>query len=89
MARKVRFEYRGAVYHVMDPGDHREAIFRDDADRQRFIDTLGEACAKTGWRVHAYVLIDEGVAAAWLAAGGPVTGRAWDSEGQCGRAARV
>ena len=29
----------------------------DDADRQRFVDTLGEACAKTGWQVHAYVLM--------------------------------
>ena len=29
----------------------------DDADRQRFVDTLGEVCAKTGWQVHAYVLM--------------------------------
>jgi hypothetical protein len=28
----------------------------DDADRQRFIETLGEVCAKTDWQVHAYVL---------------------------------
>jgi putative transposase len=28
-----------------------------DADRQRFVETLGEACAKTGWQVHAYVLM--------------------------------
>ena len=32
-------------------------IFLDDADRQRFVETLGEACAKTGWQVHAYVLM--------------------------------
>jgi len=32
-------------------------IFHDDADRQRFIDTLGEACGKTGWEVHAYCLM--------------------------------
>jgi REP element-mobilizing transposase RayT len=41
----------------MNRGDRRELIFMDDADRQRFIDTLGEACAKTGWQVHAYVLM--------------------------------
>ena len=57
MARKLRVEYAGAIYHVMNRGDRRELIFMDDADRQRFIDTLGEACAKTGWQVHAYVLM--------------------------------
>ena len=57
MARKLRVEYAGAIYHVMNRGDRRERIFMDDADRQRFIDTLGEACAKTGRQVHAYVLM--------------------------------
>ena len=57
MARKLRVEYAGAIYHVMNRGDRRERIFMDDADRQRFVDTLGEACAKTGWQVHAYVLM--------------------------------
>ena len=57
MARKLRVEYPGAIYHVMNRGDRRERIFVDDADRQRFVDTLGEACAKTGWQVHAYVLM--------------------------------
>ena len=41
----------------MNRGDRRELIFIDDADRQRFVETLGEACAKTGWQVHAYVLM--------------------------------
>jgi len=57
MARKVRVEYAGAVYHVMNRGDRREAIFRDEADRQRFVETLGEACARSGWQVHAYCLM--------------------------------
>ncbi len=57
MARKLRLEYPDALYHVMNRGDRREAIFRDDIDRQRFLDTLGEACDKTGWQVHAYCLI--------------------------------
>ena len=57
MARKLRVEYAGAIYHVMNRGDRRELIFIDDADRQRFVDTLGEVCAKTGWQVHAYVLM--------------------------------
>ena len=57
MARKLRIQYPGAVYHVMNRGDRREPIFHDDADRQRFIETLGEACVKSGWQVHAYCLM--------------------------------
>lgn len=57
MARKARIEFEGAVYHVLDRGDRREAIFRDETDHERFLTTLGEACARTGWRVHAFVLM--------------------------------
>ena len=57
MARKLRVEYPGAIYHVMNRGDRREPIFRDDEDRQRFLATLGEACAKAGWQVHALCLM--------------------------------
>jgi REP element-mobilizing transposase RayT len=53
----LRIEYRGAVYHVMARGNQGRAIYRDDQDRNRFLETLGEACAKTGWRIHAYVLM--------------------------------
>jgi hypothetical protein len=38
----------------MNRGDRKEEIFHDDPDRQRFLETLGEACQKTGWHVHAY-----------------------------------
>lgn len=38
-------------------GDRRENIFEDDADRERFLSTLAEACQRTGWRIHAYVLM--------------------------------
>lgn len=57
MARKARVEFEGAVYHVLDRGDRREAIFKDDADRRRFLETFGEACVRTGWGVQAYVLM--------------------------------
>jgi hypothetical protein len=49
MARKLRVEYAGPFYHVMNRGDRRELIFIDDADRQRFVETLSEVSAKTGW----------------------------------------
>ncbi|MDA1275592.1 MAG: transposase [Verrucomicrobia bacterium] len=57
MARKLRVEYPGAIYHLMNRGDRREPIFQDDADRLRFIETLGEACVRSGWQVHAYCLM--------------------------------
>ena len=41
----------------MNRGDRREPIFQDDADRLRFIETLGEACVRSGWQVHAYCLM--------------------------------
>src|SRR5476649_227671 len=58
MARKLRVEYPGAIYHVMNRGDRREAIYHDDADRRRFLETLSETCVKTGWQVHAYCLMN-------------------------------
>src|ERR1043165_8443047 len=57
MPRKLRLEYSGAIYHVMNRGDQREDIFKDDADRVKFLGTLGEACQKSGWQVHAYCLM--------------------------------
>ena len=57
MARPLRIQYPGAVYHVMARGSHGEPVFADDTDRKLFLETLGEACAKTGWRIHAYVLM--------------------------------
>src|SRR5438105_10479556 len=58
MARKLRVEYARAIYHVMSRGDRREAIFHDDQDRLRFLQTLGEGCKKTDWQVLAYCLMD-------------------------------
>src|SRR5437870_1979067 len=41
----------------MNRGDHREDIFRNDKDRELFLQTLGEACAKTDWQIHAWCLM--------------------------------
>lgn len=57
MARRVRVEFEGAIYHVMNRGDRQEAIFRDDQDREQFLTTLAQTCVKTGWQVHAYCLM--------------------------------
>jgi len=55
--RQLRIQYEGALYHLMNLGDRREAIFRDDLDRKRFLETLGATCQKTSWQVHAYCLV--------------------------------
>ncbi|HWY74875.1 MAG TPA: transposase [Verrucomicrobiae bacterium] len=57
MARKLRLQYPGALYHVMNRGDRSERIFKDYHDRTTFMRTLGEACTKTGWRIHAWCLM--------------------------------
>ena len=41
----------------MNRGDRREPIFDDGLDRQRFLQTLAEACARTDWQVHAWCLM--------------------------------
>ena len=58
MARNIRIQYPGGFYHVMARGNRREAIFFDDEDRRYFLKALGAGCAMTGWRVHAWVLMD-------------------------------
>ena len=53
VARKLRIEYAGSIHHVMDRGDRREPIFRDDGHRARFLETLGQACGESDWQVRA------------------------------------
>jgi putative transposase len=57
MARPIRVEFPGAVYHVMARGNERREIFRDDQDRQRFLETLAEAVSQFGLNVYAYCLM--------------------------------
>jgi REP element-mobilizing transposase RayT len=57
LPRQWRIQFRGAIYHVLNRCDRCEPIFHDDADRQRFLETLGQACAKTQWFILAYCLM--------------------------------
>ncbi|CAN5461794.1 transposase [soil metagenome] len=57
MARSVRIQFPGAVYHVLCRGERREAIFAGDADRETFLTTLEEMCARAGHVIHSYVLM--------------------------------
>src|SRR3989449_3535895 len=57
VARKLRVQYSWAIYHLMNRGDRREPIFKDDADRAHFLESLGQCCTKTEWQVHAWCLM--------------------------------
>jgi REP element-mobilizing transposase RayT len=58
MARPLRIEFSGGLFHVTARGDRREAIYLCDADRQRWLDLLGEVCMRHHWLCHAYCLMD-------------------------------
>jgi len=57
MARPIRIEFEGALYHVTSRGDRREAIYEDDGDRAGFLELLGEVAGGFNWVVHAYCLM--------------------------------
>ena len=43
MARPLRIEYPGALYHVTNPGNERSAVFKDDVDRNEFLNILSHS----------------------------------------------
>jgi len=57
MSRPQRIIYEDAWYHVMNRGAGRRKIFNDRADREIFLETLGEACHQFCIEVHAYCLM--------------------------------
>jgi putative transposase len=57
MARPLRIEYPGALYHLTSRGDRQEAIFDDDQDRTAFLIVLNEVVSRFRWRCHAYCLM--------------------------------
>ena len=58
MARALRIEYEGALYHVMARGNGRQAIFRSYADRLRFMEKLEESLQVFDVMLYAYVLME-------------------------------
>lgn len=58
MPRAPRIVYEGAIYHILARGDRREPIVFDDGDREMFVATLSKVCAKSGWEVFGWVLMD-------------------------------
>lgn len=58
MARPLRIEFPGAIYHITSRGDRREPIFEDDEDRHGFLTVVGQAMERFDANVLAYCLMD-------------------------------
>lgn len=57
MARKLRIQYEGAIYHVINRGNYRRDVFESAGAAQAFEVALIEACEVHGWRLHAHVVM--------------------------------
>ncbi len=57
MARPLRIEYEGALYHVTSRGDRQEPIYEDDEDRREFLTVLRDVVERFGWICYAYCLM--------------------------------
>jgi len=58
MARPLRIEYDGAVYHITARGNARKAIYKDDEDRKTFLEVLHQVNKRFNWLCHAYCLMN-------------------------------
>jgi len=58
MARPLRLEFEGALYHVTARGDRQEPIYENKSDRVAFLDVLCDVCGTCNWICHAYCLMD-------------------------------
>ena len=57
MARPLRIEFPGALYHVTTRGNARQDIVADDADRETFVEVLGGVVVRLRWLCHIYCLM--------------------------------
>ncbi len=57
MARPLRLEYPGALYHLTARGNAQQDIYLTDGDRERFLTLLGREVEQQGWRCYAYCLM--------------------------------
>ena len=58
MTRPLRIQYPGAFYHITSRGNDRKAIFKSNADRQRFLSYLESAYDRYGAVLHVHCLMD-------------------------------
>jgi putative transposase len=58
MSRPLRIEYAGAVYHITSRGNEKKAVYKEDVDRETFLDTLFQVSKRYNWICHAYCLMN-------------------------------
>lgn len=58
MARRARLTVAHYPHHVIQRGNDKQPIFRDDKDRERLLSLLHEYSQSSKVAVHAYVLMD-------------------------------
>ena len=54
MVRPLCIQYPGAVYHVTSRGNDRKEVFRDDRDRETFLNVIAHVIKRYNWLCHAY-----------------------------------
>ncbi len=57
MARPLRIEFPGALYHVTSRGDNKSTIFFNDRDRNKFLSIYSEICNRLQWTTYAWCLM--------------------------------
>ena len=58
MARPLRIEYSGALYHVTSRGNEKKPIFKEEGDREVFLELLDSVNKRYNWMCHAYILMN-------------------------------
>jgi len=58
MARQWRIEFAGGIYHILSRGNQKQIIFKDNKDKEQFIEILGKASIRFSIEIYAYVLMD-------------------------------
>lgn len=58
MARRLRIEFEGALYHVMNRGLDRRLLYKSERDFERFVQNLEASVDRYGVKLHAYALMD-------------------------------
>ena len=58
MVRPIRIEYPGAIYHITSRGNDKQKIFRNNGERNKFLELLYKVNERFNWLCHGYCLMD-------------------------------
>ena len=57
MARSLRPQFQGAIYHLIVRGNNHQRLFRDNHDRRYYLELLGRYRGRFGCLIYAYILL--------------------------------